>query len=661
MLGLMSFASCSDMIKSDNDSMVINPALDTKSDSVFYALGIAQAMQQMADQVFFVGEMRGELVKPTINASTALQQLSNYSADASNAYDSAYVYYNVINNCNYYLKYRNTELYTGSINVSIEEYAAVAAIRAWAYLQLSRTYGGEEVGVPFFTEPLTAISQIDESNFPKYTLSQIVEALAPQLEQYSGMSVPSFGAAVGKGFGVGTPNWSSSEKVVSPHSMFIPVDVVLGEMYLESARSQQDFMKAAQHYSKYLANNHLSPENSASIIRNMDQSLFQLEETYEDFSRDFNTQENSYNALVNTSSGINFVFYIPMAVNSQNGLTSSIPAAFGYDYYSIEKSSTCPRMEKVQIVPSGAYHALTDSCDFYYYPKSTLGNSYPDTVSVMRIGDGRANFQISSRENNHAILNIDQNDTTKVYIAKTAGTNANVLLLRRNTVYLHLAEALNRAGHPDLAFAILRNGISDYLKKLIPLQEYTIDPNTQQLIPLPIPEYKYVSQESYDLLQTSLYFLNAENYQFFKKGSIAGIHAAGAGFINLSGKEHGSSEGIEGSCLSAVGSELNSYYLPKPVVKEKLNEIATKFGVSGSVDNEQDFINAMELVLCDEYAKELAFEGVRFYDLQRMARHLNEAGAFGGNFGSKWFANKLAGNNPVKNLNDPKNWYLPFK
>ena len=69
----------------------------------------------------------------------------------------------------------------------------------------------------------------------------------------------------------------------------------------------------------------------------------------------------------------------------------------------------------------------------------------------------------------------------------------------------------------------------------------------------------------------------------------------------------------------------------------------------------------MEDILCDEYAKELAFEGIRFYDLQRMARHKNEAGLYGADFGSRWFADKLKGNNPAKNLLDPKNWYLPFK
>ena len=75
----------------------------------------------------------------------------------------------------------------------------------------------------------------------------------------------------------------------------------------------------------------------------------------------------------------------------------------------------------------------------------------------------------------------------------------------------------------------------------------------------------------------------------------------------------------------------------------------------------QDTINAIEDLLCDEYALELAFEGNRFADLCRLARHKNEAGLYGANFGSLWLARKLAFKKPQKDLTNPENWYLPFK
>ena len=76
-LGLISVSSCEDMLMTENDSMVINPELDNKTDSVFYALGIAQAMQQLADQYFFIGEMRGDLVTTTTHTDNNLRQLAN--------------------------------------------------------------------------------------------------------------------------------------------------------------------------------------------------------------------------------------------------------------------------------------------------------------------------------------------------------------------------------------------------------------------------------------------------------------------------------------------------------------------------------------------------------------------------------------------------------
>ena len=57
---------------------------------------------------------------------------------------------------------------------------------------------------------------------------------------------------------------------------------------------------------------------------------------------------------------------------------------------------------------------------------------------------------------------------------------------------------------------------------------------------------------------------------------------------------------------------------------------------------------------------EAAFEGSRFYDLCRLARHKNAAGLYAPNYGSLWLARKLAFKNPVKDLTDPKNWYLPL-
>ena len=171
--------SCSDMLETESSRQIFDPELGEKTDSLAYAFGIFQAMQQLADQYVLQGEVRGDLVELTTSSDSYLRQLADFSATTANKYDSAYVYYRVINNCNYYIAHRNTELYTGATNVVINEYAAVKAIRAWAYMQLARNYGK----VPFFTEPLTQISQIDNGNYPELDINGIVSELAPDLEK----------------------------------------------------------------------------------------------------------------------------------------------------------------------------------------------------------------------------------------------------------------------------------------------------------------------------------------------------------------------------------------------------------------------------------------------------------------------------------------------
>ena len=641
--GLFATTSCEDMLMTENDSMVIDPELGNKTDSVFYALGIAQAMQQVADQYFFIGEMRGELVTTTEHTDNNLRQLADFSATTTNKYDSAYVYYKVINNCNYYLANRDTSLYIGSTNVSINEYAAVEAWRAWAYLQLARTYGGNEVGVPFYTEPLTAISQIDEANFPKKTLTEIVAELAPRLEKFSGLEVPYI--APSGYWSVGTTNWGVV-KGINFRNIFVPVDVILGEMYLEDGQ----WLKAAQAYAKYLCDNEIYAQNLSAGSRHVFSVRSAFDLYPDNFSTGFNSYVISYYGIFENVAPYDVVSYIPMAVSSQRGTTTNVPLAFGYDYYSTDRSTNCPRVDEIQIAPSDAYYELTDACDFYYYPMNAGVQTNPDTVVSCKLGDGRANYVIDGTSElisalDAAILNLDPKDTTKIYIGK-AHKNANVYLFRNTTIYLHLAEALNRLGHPDIAFAILRNGISTYLEELVPGVGGVY------------AKHQYMTQASVDLLTSQVPFLNAENRAIFDPDWVYGIHHHGAGTINYLGVENNIS--VKGSLATAVGSKNNHHYLPDVIIGEKLKELEAKFGIQNGMTL-QDSINAMEDILCDEYAKEFAFEGIRFYDLQRIARHKNEAGLYGADFGSRWFADKLKDNNPAKSLLDPKNWYLPFK
>lgn len=578
--------SCQDMYDMSSDRMIYDPQLDQKTDSMFYTLGILRSMQQAIDQYVLVNEMRGDLTEVSSATETALRELSAFNVSENNPYDSAYVYYRIINNCNYYIAHRDTTLATGNRHVAMMEFAEAKAVRAWAYLQLAKTYGS----VPFYTNPVLNIADVETAaNMPRKDIKGICEALAPDLEQYAGYTVPDYGT-----FDAGNSNLGQAKTITTALTM-LPVDVVLGDLYLES----QQYRLAAKHYAAYLLQNKLAAVNYAA-------SPFYYP-NMQDLPKDFQyTQSlNSFTASFSMNYPTGLVTYVPMATNRLNGVITSLPKLFGYDFYATDAYSA---YTSSQIVPSIAYKNLCTSQSYYYRPSTaTTGNN---VVSQVEIGDMRYfNTCQSFTVNNVAA------DTATTYQIMTKYNGANVPLYRVSGIYLKLAEALNRMEYPDAAFAILKDGLNSTLTN----------------------DTTYLSSATKQLLESAEFaFLTEANAATFAESE--GIHAHGCGYTET----------------------MFSPYKMKDIVGAKMQEIANTFGVTvGTTKN--DTINAVEDLICDEYAMELAFEGSRFGDLCRLARNKNNAGTYGSNFGSMWLARKLAHKNVAVDLTNEQNWYLPFK
>ena len=651
--------SCEDMLEADSSRQLFEPALDQKTDSVFYAYGIMQAMQQLADQYYFQNEMRGDLVKPTDKATTHLRSLASFTADASNKYDSVYLYYKVINNCNYYLAHRDTTLATGARNVVCNEYAAVASFRAWSYLQLVRQYGV----VPYVTEPVTTISQIN-ANTAMTGYETILAGEAQMLEalkaRYSDeqLSVPTFGQTSRS---IGMLNWGdSNEKFINPAKCFIPLNVVLGDIYLELGQ----YEKAATCYYQYLRYEGFRNIRNVSVnyVDFMSPYYSRYSPVFKDFTEwpaDFNEAKNNTlysgtpvweNSFAHTSSPGDVISYIPMAVNYTMGKTTDIPAAYGYNYYGTDNGSAvvvddpmenifnCPKTQNIQVVPSQAFCDSARRAQYYYYTEQVKVSPFNWIVKNEPLGDARANI----------ICQGQGADSACVYTYKPS--TAYVYLYRNATVWLHLAEALNRMGYPDAAFAVLKNGLHSelpnyrYLEVCLKDQagNDSIDENGQKVLDMTqshIDDKYYLTEESFELLTTKLPFLAQANSDIFKNGatkSFIGIHFHGAGAVE----------------------DLYSSYRYSTVLNAKIADISKKFGLSLTSYTKDDYINAMEDLLCDEYAMEFAFEGTRFSDLRRLALHKNQAGTYGGNFGDIWLSRMLQNNAPGITTH---NCYLPYK
>lgn len=614
LLAMPLFSSCSDFFETDSDRQIFDPALDQKTDSMFYTLGILKGLQQVADQYVLTGEMRGDLVAVNNYTETNLKKLADFTADATCKFDSAYKYYRIINNCNYYLAHRDTSLLTGSRKVTIPEYAEALAVRAWSYLQLAKNYGE----VPFYTNPLTSIGDAN-SSIPTKNLQAIVDELAPEMIKYSGTPVPSYGE-VSAGVLNSSDSDNPTEKKIQSKYAMLPIDVVLGDLFLETHQYEQ----AAHYYFQYIKNNNLVA-NQAKVSPTTKIMMLLEEKWPSQFSiigTGF-TWQGIFNGGTN-----DIVTYIPLAANRLRGAVTELPRYFGYDFYSTtsgQSESNERYLLERQVDASASYIALAEAQDFYYTPtNSTTGTI---NVNIAQLGDLRRRVTMNQ---------ISKNDST--YSVMIKFNSANIPLYRSATVYLRLAEAINRMGYPDVAFAILKDGIYDGLIDFI-IKEDGQDDTKKRYIRKDDFVYNGATKSSPEKLLTStLPFLSPENINKFKNNW--GIHGRGSNYTR--------------------GTE--SPYQMDSVVTKKIAELQTVYGIT-TTGTLNDTINAMEDIICDEMALELAYEGTRFGDLTRIARHKNQEALYGANFGSAWMAKKLGykAAGLEERLKTEQNWYLPFK
>ena len=388
-----------------------------------------------------------------------------------------------------------------------------------------------------------------------------------------------------------------------------------GLLYLETGQCE----RAASHYITWLTRVSTDPtspffEAFTSGRRTVSAALTDRPSDWDQSSNSSVAGASTWSVIFTSNATADIITYIPMAVNRTVGTVTNVPMAFGYNYYATDSEARQNGLyvDEVQIEPSDSYLTLSDSTDYYYYPiVSGLPRSQ---VSIAKLGDQRAA--------NTLLMDNDDELSTKIWVRKYE--NANIVLYRTSTVLLHLAEAFNRLDMPDAAFAILKDGIGAHL--------------------LSDDAAYYMTDATKQALRTTYPLLSSANISKFENaGSRIGIHMHGAGM-----------------CRDYNGQDyVESPYRFDTIVGQKLGELAAAGYPVGTT--RADTINAVEDILCDEYALELAFEGTRWYDLMRLARHKNAAALYDANFGSRWLARKLAYKQPVVNLEDKNNWYLPFK
>ncbi len=408
--------SCSDMLDTTSELVEFEEdnTLNHSTDSVYSVLGIINTMQTIADRNILLGEVRGDLVVTTPNASVDLKRLAEFDFTKENKYNQASDYAAVINNCNYYLAHVDTALQRRGRTLFKQEYAAVKGFRAWTYLQMALAYGD----VPLFTEPLmTENAAFIAANKAKSSIADICNYFIADLTPYADVNLPQFGI---------TGDWESDY-------FFIPMKALLGDLCLWAGR----YNEAAKWYHDYL-NDEKKPIqlNVNSRIQWTNASDFQVRPT------------NAYNVT-----SINEILsYIPMEERIFDGTVSDLDNVY---------NSTRENKYFFQLTPSAGMRQL--SADQIYCMANQTGTQ-TDTIYVPRtgllddiyVGDLRfsANYSQNPRGGQDAY---SEYSSVMQTIDKL---NDNMIpTYRRTMVYLRYAEALNRANLPQSAFAVLKYGL----------------------------------------------------------------------------------------------------------------------------------------------------------------------------------------------------------
>lgn len=551
-LGVLLLSSCSDILDTSSELVEFQEdnTLDHPTDSVYSVMGIVNRMQLIADRSVLLGEIRSDLVTPTEAASADLKRLAAFDFAEPNKYCQVSDYYAVINNCNYYLANVDTTLQRRGRTLFRYEYAAVKAFRAWTYLELVKNYGQ----VPLVTEPVMTEREAEEALTRRVaTIKEVCDYFIADLTPYALVELPQYGEI---------NSYTSTE-------FFIPMRALLGDLCLWAGRYQE----AARWYHDYLNDKErFITLNSSNRVRWTSVTDFQRP------SDAYSTQGNEV------------ISRIPMEQRVFDGIVSDLLNVF---------SSTRENNYFFQVTPSAGMRQL--SADQVYCMEYKTETT-TDTVYVPRsgftdnilVGDLRlsSNYKKTSQGGQDEY---SEYSTLRQTIGKHTANS--ITTYRRTMVYLRYAEALNRSGLPQSAFAVLKYGLC--------------------------AENNRTHIDSLELVAAGDLITFDETA--FTRETVIGIHSIGSG-----------------------DSECNAYYdMPQPSTP-----------LASRQDTIAYQIPLVEDRIVTEMALEGAFEGYRFYDLMRIALRRGDPSYLADPVSRR---NGTSDPAVRALLMDTSNWYLPLK
>ena len=505
MFGMFS-TSCQDMLSPDSERHAYTVAEDT----LYSYWGILKSLQNIAERYVILNECRGDLVDASGFVSDTIAAIVNFGEvdnpdhwkDGACAYLNISDYYHVINSCNAYISMCDTMRTTGTNKkYMLSELCQVKAIRAWVYMQLLYAYG--ENRVPFYTDPMLTTDDINdflENKKVMLTAERLVEELAPDLEQNEMLEYDSrYGLPQYNNYG--DVSMSSSHFVCHSSKCMFPMSIVLGDLYLLAAQKADDegmFRKAANFYYNYLNSQNGGP---LDVVGYLCYGVINDRLDYPNYYYLSGTYGNPYRDPYPVSRYSEAITCIPSNTGKLEGkVMTDVCRLFGFEAEMStvldvnatnddDESGTnshvylTPQYER-ELIPSRGYEALCDSQKFEVYI-GTVGNdgfewTQPYEIvelksERMTVGDARR-YWIYRYGGSQYSFAVGENTLYGKMVSKQnpggGFTTTYPVIYRKSTVWLRYAEALNRAGFPSYAFAVLKNGLCNNSYNW-----YPVDPN----------------------------------------------------------------------------------------------------------------------------------------------------------------------------------------
>lgn len=699
--------SCEDMLTPDMDRYVTE---FSGKDTVNFYLGIMNNLQGMIEQNVLLGELRGDLVAPTEYVSDSVSHIINFDyanlEDGTSQLLNRAAYYKVINQCNFYLAKADSMALKNNNYYMRRELAQVQLIRAWTYLQLVQNYGE----VPFIVEPVSSSETGWELNPPLGMANH--DNLLQKLEEHGGLK-----QAYAYTQTLGYPHYgefNNGQGKFSHRYMIFDGNLVYGDLCLYTAKTKADYERAATFYHEYLDKfngDYVSGTARGSLV------LRGAEEKYMASANGWLAGVSRY--VSSTPSVLRTM--IPSTSNDFFGqMLTRVPQIYGFDATSKNESKTklekgedgkdkstttttgiiklVPNYRNRQVEPSMAYTRLSETQDFVWNEVDASGKQ--SGIRYLPLGDQRMYAAAPLLETEVGRLRFIQKfGASSLESSSEVGSPSTEFSYRygipiysTRQIYLRFAEAINRAGFPRHAFAVIRDGLSP---TSLPTLEQAVQTDTIWKDPATKTDIDSIYVTGYlayaPTLNGATYIGYSElsrastkpflDFTKFEYKANQGTRVAGTTFTMSRGAGNAAYAGYtdadtlftytrvvdarniqeaarQGKAAPASffseeerrsGRERVAFTYQRGTATEAT--VTFKNAEGGEVTDKciiqpgraiaqlapmasDEEIAAVETLIADELALETAFDGYRYYDLMRMAYHRNAAGQDG----NSWLA-----------------------